>query len=86
MAVAFGAADWAHYIAKRDTAPASLIQAAIVHWAPDAPVTEARVALYQTSAEAVFAFGNSAIIRVSRSFRLLWGVSHGVLLRPMATS
>jgi hypothetical protein len=57
VAVAFGAADWAHYIAKRDTAPAPLIPAAIVHWAPDAPVTEAQVALFQTSAEAVFAFG-----------------------------
>jgi hypothetical protein len=56
LAVSFGAADWTHYIAKRDTAPASLIPAAIVHWAPETPVTAARVALYQTSAEAVFAF------------------------------
>jgi hypothetical protein len=38
-------------------APVSLIPTAIVHWEPDAPVTEARVTLFQTSAEAMFAFG-----------------------------
>ncbi len=56
VAVTFGAPDWAHYIAKRDTAPAALVPATIVHWDEDAPVTEARVVLYPTVAEAVFAF------------------------------
>ena len=73
-AVTFGAADWPHYIAKRDTATASLIPAAIVHWALDAPVTEARVALYQTSAEAVFAFGQFCHHSSKRLFPYFSGV------------
>jgi hypothetical protein len=38
-------------------APDCLIPAAIVHWARDEPVTQARVVFYRTVAEAVFAFG-----------------------------
>jgi hypothetical protein len=75
VAVTFGAADWARYIAKRDTAPGSLIPAAIVHWARDVPVTQARVALYPTLAEAVFAFGQYCHHSTKPLFPYFSGVS-----------
>jgi hypothetical protein len=75
VAVTFGAPDWAHYIAKRDTAPEALIPATIVHWAEDAPVTEARVGLYPTVAEAVFAFAQFCHHSTAPLFPVLSGVS-----------
>jgi len=75
VAVTFGAPDWAHYIAKRDTAPEALIPATIVHWAEDAPVTEARVLLYPTVAEAVFAFAQFCHHTTPPLFPVLSGVS-----------
>jgi hypothetical protein len=75
VAVAFGAADWAHYIARRDTAPESLIPAAIVHWARDEPITQARVALYPTVAEAVFAFGQFCHHATAPLFPIFSGVN-----------
>jgi hypothetical protein len=74
VAVTFGAPDWAHYIAKRDTAPAALVPAAIVHWDEDAPVTEARVVLYPTVAEAVFAFAQFCHHTSAPLFPVLSGV------------
>jgi len=56
VATALGAVDWETYIAKRDTAPEFLVPAALVHWVQTQPITPARMALYPTLAEAIFAF------------------------------
>jgi hypothetical protein len=74
VAVTFGAPDWAHYIAERDTAPAALVPATIVHWDEEAPVTEARVVLYPTVAEAVFAFAQFCYHTSPPLFPVLSGV------------
>jgi hypothetical protein len=74
VAVTFGAPDWAQYIAKRDTAPAALLPATIMHWDEDAPVTEARVVLYPTVAEAVFAFAQFCRHRAPPLFPVFSGI------------
>lgn len=68
VATAFGGVTWETYIARRDTAPESLMPAAIVHWGQHQSVTQARVALYSTVAESVFAFAQFCEHAVPRVF------------------
>lgn len=75
VAVTFGAADWAHYIARVHIAPESLTPAAIVQWPRGTPVSHARVTLYSTVAEAVFAFSQFCHHSMTPLFPVDSGVS-----------